>query len=111
MSIMEASSVPFGAEIMMSAAISIVYRAFLLSLELGLWVNPTGSTYKYIVSPGAKVFALDTFEMLASLCTPDALETLCTPDALETLCTPDALETLCTPDALETLDKLDTRSS
>src|SRR6476619_6916865 len=81
---------------MISAEISNVYRAFLLSLELGLWVNPTGSTYKYIVSPGAKVFVLDTFEMLTSLCTPDALETLCIHYALETLCIPYSLETLCT---------------
>jgi len=28
---------------MISAEISIVYRVFALSLELGLWVNPTGS--------------------------------------------------------------------
>jgi hypothetical protein len=79
-----------------------VYRVFALSLELGLWVNPTGSTYKYIVSPGAKVFALDTFDML---------DTLGTLDALETLGTLDALETLGTLDALDTLDKLDTCSS
>ena len=91
---------------MMSAEISIVYRVFALSLELGLWVNPTGSTYKYIVSPGAKVFALDTFDMLETLGTLDALDTRGTLDALDTL----DLNT-CTLDALDTLDKLDTCSS
>ena len=70
---------------MISAEISIVYRVFALSLEIGLWVNPTGSTYKYIVSPGAKVFALDRFDMLDTLGTLDALDTLGTLDALDTL--------------------------